>query len=100
MKNGVFRPGDRLPSQRELATAIGVGIAAIGEAFQRLEMLNVVEVDPVDAAMSVRAVELHRAIYEAVRDHDIAAARDAIPAHSEYSNEIRGRTLESETDVP
>jgi len=214
MKNGVFRPGDRLPSQRELATAMGVGIAAIREALQRLEMLNIVEVrqgqntvvkpvkhelllfdpelflvnaeqdvllhvleardaletvivtlaaqrataadvdaihealthemaedhedyethrqlnnqfhlavaaasqNPVlvkmlasllpawvilrtvfDAAMSIRAVELHRAIYEAVRDHDIAAARDAMQAHSEYSNEIRRRTLESATNV-
>jgi GntR family transcriptional repressor for pyruvate dehydrogenase complex len=215
LRNGVFRPGDRLPSQRELATAMGVGIAAIREALQRLEVLNIVEVrqgqntvvvkpvnhelllfdpelflvtaekelllhvlearealetvivtlaaqrataadvesihqaliqemaedhadyethrrlnnqfhlavaaatgNPVlvkmlssllptwmilktifDGAMSARALELHRAIYEAIRDHDVVAASDAMQAHGDYSMEIRRQIVGSATDV-
>src|SRR5579885_3051357 len=40
---GELRPGHRLPAQRELAESMGVGLAVIREAMQRLEALNVVE---------------------------------------------------------
>jgi len=40
---GDLRPGHRLPAQRELAESMGVGLAVIREAMQRLEALNVVE---------------------------------------------------------
>jgi GntR family transcriptional repressor for pyruvate dehydrogenase complex len=41
IRDGRFRPGDRLPSQRELAASMGVGIAPVREALQRLEVLGV-----------------------------------------------------------
>lgn len=40
---GELRPGHRLPSQRELARAMGVGLAVVREAVQRLTALNVLE---------------------------------------------------------
>lgn len=40
---GELAPGHRLPSQRELAQSMGVGLAVIREAVQRLAALNVVE---------------------------------------------------------
>jgi len=40
---GELQPGNRLPAQRELAESMGVGLAVIREAVQRLEALNVVE---------------------------------------------------------
>ena len=40
---GELAPGHRLPSQRELAQSMGVGLAVIREAIQRLAALNVVE---------------------------------------------------------
>ena len=40
---GELRPGHRLPSQRGLAQSMGVGLAVIREAVQRLAALNVVE---------------------------------------------------------
>ncbi|MCC6194629.1 MAG: FadR family transcriptional regulator [Burkholderiales bacterium] len=40
---GQLRSGNRLPSQRELAQSMGVGLAVIREAVQRLTALNVVE---------------------------------------------------------
>jgi GntR family transcriptional repressor for pyruvate dehydrogenase complex len=40
---GELRPGHRLPSQRELAQSMGVGLAVIREAVQRLQGLNIVE---------------------------------------------------------
>lgn len=41
--SGHLQPGSRLPPQRELAEAMGVGLAVIREAVKRLEALNVVE---------------------------------------------------------
>jgi len=40
---GELQPGHRLPAQRELAESMGVGLAVIREALQRLEALNIVE---------------------------------------------------------
>jgi len=40
---GELRPGHRLPAQRELAESMGVGLAVIREAVQRLAALNIVE---------------------------------------------------------
>jgi GntR family transcriptional repressor for pyruvate dehydrogenase complex len=40
---GDLRPGERLPSQRELAQVFGVGLAVVREAVQRLEALNIIE---------------------------------------------------------
>jgi len=42
---GELRPGDKLPSQRELSTTLGVGMSAIREAVQRLQALNVIEAE-------------------------------------------------------
>jgi GntR family transcriptional repressor for pyruvate dehydrogenase complex len=40
---GDLQPGHRLPAQRELAQSMGVGLAVIREAVQRLAALNIVE---------------------------------------------------------
>lgn len=40
---GELQPGYRLPSQRDLAQSMGVGLAVIREAVQRLATLNIVE---------------------------------------------------------
>ncbi len=40
---GELQPGHRLPAQRELAQSMGVGLAVIREAVQRLATLNIVE---------------------------------------------------------
>jgi GntR family transcriptional repressor for pyruvate dehydrogenase complex len=44
IKAGRLRPGDPLPSQRELADAMGVSVPAVREAVQRLEVLGILEV--------------------------------------------------------
>ena len=38
-----FRPGDRLPSERELCVALGVGRSTVREALKRWEALGIVE---------------------------------------------------------
>lgn len=40
---GELQPGQRLPSQRGLAQSLGVGLAVVREAVQRLEALNILE---------------------------------------------------------
>ena len=44
MASGVLRPGDRLPSERELSSRFRVGRASIKEAFRILEILGLIEV--------------------------------------------------------
>ena len=39
---GDFKPGMALPPQRELASELGVGLAVVREAIQRLQVLHVV----------------------------------------------------------
>jgi len=41
--SGALKPGQHLPSQRNLARSLGVGLAVVREAIQRLEALNVLE---------------------------------------------------------
>ena len=41
---GALRPGDRLPTERELALALGVNRASVREAVKRLEFLELVDV--------------------------------------------------------
>jgi GntR family transcriptional repressor for pyruvate dehydrogenase complex len=41
---GAFQPGEQLPTERELADALGVNRASVREALKRLEFLELVEV--------------------------------------------------------
>jgi len=44
IRRGVFAVGDRLPSERELATLLGVGRSSVREALSMLQIAGVVEV--------------------------------------------------------
>jgi GntR family transcriptional regulator, transcriptional repressor for pyruvate dehydrogenase complex len=44
ISDGVFRVGDRLPSERELAEQMGVSRPSIREAIQQLELQGIVEI--------------------------------------------------------
>jgi GntR family transcriptional regulator, transcriptional repressor for pyruvate dehydrogenase complex len=43
ISNGVFKVGNRLPSERELAEQMGVSRTSVREAIQQLELLGIVE---------------------------------------------------------
>ena len=43
---GRYSPGDRLPSERELAARLNVSRGAVREAIKRLEMLGIADVQP------------------------------------------------------
>ena len=60
---GKLLPGHRLPSQRELAQSMGVGLAVIREAVQRLTALNVVEATH-GSGMTVRPFRWMPLIYD------------------------------------
>ena len=45
ISSGALRAGDALPAQRELAADMGVSLAAVREAIQRLQMLRVVRTE-------------------------------------------------------
>lgn len=42
--SGEFRPGDRLPAERELAEVLGVGRQAVREAYRALELIGIVRI--------------------------------------------------------
>ncbi len=46
LRTGVYKTGDRLPSEQELATSLGVGRSAVREAVRELLALNVLEIRP------------------------------------------------------
>jgi GntR family transcriptional repressor for pyruvate dehydrogenase complex len=46
IQNGHLKPGDRLPSQKELMVQMGVGRSSIREAVQRLLHLNILQSHP------------------------------------------------------
>jgi GntR family transcriptional regulator, transcriptional repressor for pyruvate dehydrogenase complex len=48
--SGRLRPGDRLPSERDLADTLQVGRSTIREAYRALEALGVIRVQPGAAA--------------------------------------------------
>lgn len=61
--NGRLKPGTRLPSQRELADTMGVGLAVIREAVKRLETLNVVEASQGSGTI-IRPIQWAQLIYD------------------------------------
>lgn len=46
LRSGRYQPGDRLPSEQEIAVALGVGRSAVREAVRELLALNVLEIRP------------------------------------------------------
>ena len=61
---GVYRPGDRLPPERELATQLGVNRGSVREALKKLEQLGLLSTRRGDGSI-VRP--LHEASIEVVR---------------------------------
>ena len=47
--SGRYEPGEKLPTQRALASSLGVNMASVREAVKRLEQLGLVEVRHGDA---------------------------------------------------
>ena len=58
MLAGRYAPGERLPTQRALAAALGVNMASVREGIKRLEQLKLVDVRQGDA-MRVRDWRAH-----------------------------------------
>src|SRR5262249_41263975 len=53
---GQYRPGEKLPRQRTLASEMGVTMTTLREALQRLEQMGLIEVRHGDA---MRVVDWH-----------------------------------------
>ncbi len=46
VRQGILKPGDKLPSERDLSEQLNVGRSSIREALQSLAMLNIIEIMP------------------------------------------------------
>ena len=54
---GELKPGDKLPSERELSESLGVSRASVREALSALEVLGIVEVRPGEGTFVREVVE-------------------------------------------
>lgn len=61
---GDMRPGDKLPSQRDLAVTFDVGMSVIREALQRLQALQVVDAGPGGNGTTIRSFRWIPLIYD------------------------------------
>ena len=61
--SGQYRPGERLPSERDLAARFGSNRGAIREVIKKLEQLGIIEVNP----GGVRVVPVEQATLDVVR---------------------------------
>jgi GntR family transcriptional regulator, transcriptional repressor for pyruvate dehydrogenase complex len=81
---GEYEPGQRLPSERALATSLGVGRSVIREALKSLTLLGLVQVRPGDGTyLQSRGSDLLPATFEwglLLADHQI---QDIIEARRE-----------------
>jgi GntR family transcriptional regulator, transcriptional repressor for pyruvate dehydrogenase complex len=120
---GRYAPGERLPTQRQLAADLDVNLASVREAVKRLEQLRLVEVRHGDAmrvrdwrreggldvlahavlAAGALDVELLREVFEARRLLLVEAARLAAqrrdPAAAEALRTIAAQLAAAQDDV-
>ena len=77
--------GDKLPSERELAQALGVSRASLAQALVALEVVGVLQVRHGDGAVLLQASTEEKVLLTAVREHqntlpDIIDARSGLEA--------------------
>ncbi len=95
---GDFKPGMVLPPQRELASELGVGLAVIREAIQRLQVLHVVHtrhgsgttVEPIRWQQLVFQPALRVLAFEPEMQKQIWEARHAIERETARLAAVRG----------
>ena len=80
---GHLRPGDRLPSERDLATRLGVSRASLRDAMHELEARHLVERRPGRGTTVLPAPERVQALYARITDEehqlrDVAELRETI----------------------
>ena len=46
IKDGILKPGDKLPSERELLTQLGICRPSVREAITALEIIGVIDIQP------------------------------------------------------
>lgn len=112
---GQFRPGEALPSQRELARQLGVGLAVVREAIQRLQTLRILStrqgrgtiIEPVgwtqlmfEPALGILALERHalEQIWEARSGIEKEVARLAAERANEADLAVIRQILEEAGD--
>lgn len=95
---GDFKPGMALPPQRELASELGVGLAVVREAIQRLQVLHVVRtrhgsgtvIEPIRWQQLVFQPALRMLALEPEMQKQIWEARHAIERETVRLAAIRG----------
>ncbi len=87
--NGVFKPGEKLPSERELAEKFNIGRGHVREAIKKLEFYGILKTEPqsgtIVSSLGVKALEglftnvlhLEKEDFESLMD-----TRDLLETHS------------------
>lgn len=66
--SGEYRPGERLPAERDLAHALGVGRLAVREAYRALELIGIVEIRKGNKGGAFITARDHRTVTETLND--------------------------------
>lgn len=66
--SGEYRPGDRLPSEREFAEILEVGRPAVREAYRALELIGIVEIRKGKQGGAFISARDHRTVTETLGD--------------------------------
>jgi DNA-binding FadR family transcriptional regulator len=78
---GLLKPGERLPSERDLARRLEVGRSSVREAIAALQVHGVLETRPGSGSfVAADAVERVQALGAAASDGALALAHDASPS--------------------
>ena len=95
---GVWRPGERIPSERQLGQILGVGRASLREALKALEIMGMIETRLGDGTYVCQRSEfLSRPLLWAITSSSETDAHELVEARKLIETEMAGLAAERAT---
>jgi len=101
IRGGEFRPGQMLPSERQLQTQLGVGRLSLREALARLSALGIIRVDHGKGACVQEHISrkaLAQTLIPSFPDTDAKTLHDLVSARSLIEGELAAQAAIHRTD--
>jgi GntR family transcriptional repressor for pyruvate dehydrogenase complex len=96
--NGDWKPGDRIPAERELSQQLGIGRASLREALKALELLGIIESRVGDGTfVCPRSDFMARPLLWAIAGTDQSELQDLIDARLAMEEAVAGFAAERAT---
>lgn len=95
---GVWRPGDRIPAERQLGQSLGVGRASLREALKALEIMGMIETRLGDGTYVCQRSEfLSRPLLWAITSSSETEVHELVEARKLIETELAGLAAERAT---